>query len=865
MERSSRLLERDAALRALADGLASAAGGAGRLVLLSGEAGVGKTSVVREFGAAAPGAPRVLLGGCEPLSSPRPLGPLLDLVPRLGAGARQALARVGEGAPATELFDGLLTDLTSNGARPTVLVFEDVHWADEATLDLVRFLARRVARLPVLLVVTHRDDEIGRTHPLAVLLGDLSGLPGIARVSLDRLSRAAVAELAAGHRVDVGELFEVTAGNPFFVTEVLTALPERMPATVRAAVRGRMARLSPAGVAVVEALAVLAEPATPDQVVALVGDARTGLSDAVDLGLLTAVGRHVDFRHELARLAVLDEVPAPRRLELHRAVLGELLHDDVPEDRLARVVHHAERAGAEKVLLEYAPRAARRAAALGAHREAAAQFRQALALADALPLDERMALLHRACLEHYLTGDLARMADCRARLLELQRTAGDPVAVGDSLRWLSHDRWAAGRGAEARQLAAEAVRVLSGPPPGAELAHARAHLVELDFFDHEVESALRNAAQAVELAQRLGLAGLAARVRFFAVAARLLGSDVGWDELAEIRSSALELGALEHGLLMTITPPHLAVSRHDPVRALPLVDEAAEFVREFDLWAFRVCLRGCRSHALLQDGQWAAAETAATATLADTRWAPVAGILPMSVLGLVRARRGADRAEVWEPLDRASALDAVPSLARTGLLYEARAEAAWLAGDDDRAVAEARHGLLGASRTADPWQAGALACWIFRAGGQLPDVPVAEPYAREIAGDWAGAACAYEARGLPYEAALARLGGDVAALRAALTVFHRLDAAPAAARAGDRLRALGERRGTRARWSSTRHNPYGLTGRQLQVHALLGEGLSNAEIAARLVLSRNTVNHHVAAVLAKLDVSSRKEAVRKLS
>jgi DNA-binding CsgD family transcriptional regulator len=207
----------------------------------------------------------------------------------------------------------------------------------------------------------------------------------------------------------------------------------------------------------------------------------------------------------------------------------------------------------------------------------------------------------------------------------------------------------------------------------------------------------------------------------------------------------------------------------------------------------------------------------------------------------------------------------VPSLARTGLLYEARAEAAWLAGDDDRAVAEARHGLLGASRTADPWQAGALACWIFRAGGQPPDVPVAEPYAREIAGDWAGAACAYEARGLPYEAALARLGGDVAALRAALTVFHRLDAAPAAARAGDRLRALGERRGTRARWSSTRHNPYGLTGRQLQVHALLGEGLSNAEIAARLVLSRNTVNHHVAAVLAKLDVSSRKEAVRKLS
>jgi len=278
--------------------------------------------------------------------------------------------------------------------------------------------------------------------------------------------------------------------------------------------------------------------------------------------------------------------------------------------------------------------------------------------------------------------------------------------------------------------------------------------------------------------------------------------------------------------------------------------------------AGRLSIDSCRSHVLMQRGQWVEAEAVAAATLADPRMVPALGVLPRSVLGLLRARRGTPGC--WPIFDAALATEPTPSVPRLGLLFEARAEAAWLAGDDRRAVAEARRGLGGDTPTEDRWQAGALACWVFRAGGQPPDVPVAEPYAREIAGDWAGAARAYEARGLPYEAALARLGGDVAALRAALAVFHRLDAAAAAALARARLQALGERRGTRAPWSTTRHNPYGLTSRQLQVHALLGEGLSNAEIAARLVLSRNTVNHHVAAVLAKLGVSSRTEAARLL-
>ena len=862
LERAEALLERAEALRALADAARAAAGGSGGLVLLSGEAGVGKTSVVRRFAAQA--QVRVLIGGCEPLTSPRPLGPLLEVLPAMGAEVGRAVAGVGAGAPASTVFERVLAELAQ---RPAVLVFEDVHWADEATLDLIRHLVLRVRSTHALVVVTYRDDEIGRTHPVAMLLGDLAPVPGITRVALERLSAAAVAELAAGTGVDADRLYAVTDGNPFFVGEVLGAPPGEMPATVRAAVRGRLARLTSSGVAVVEALAVLGVPVSPGLVAGLVGDANRGLADGVERGLLVADSTGVAFRHELARRVVLDTVPSFRRVELHRAVLERLIKDGVAADQLSRVVEHAVGAGDDSAVLGYAPRAAARAAALGAHREAAAHYRRALASADALPgalaPADRIALLRAACFEYYLTGDLVNKADCRARLLEIQRGIGDPLAVGDSLVWLAHDRWAAGLVGEAEELVGEAVRVLGEVAPSPELARAHAYQVELDMFTHDVESAHRHAALALALAVRFGLAELAARVAFFDTAAGLLHSDQGWQRLDDLRRAVVAGGALDHGLIMTITPPHLAVARHDPVRVLAMIEDAVAFVVEHDLWAFRPCLTGCLAYALLQSGRWAEAEAEAAAVLAVSHRLPIATILPTTVVGLLRARRG--QPGVWPVLDEAAEVDDEPSLGRVGLLYDARAEAAWLSGDHARAIEEARRGLSGASPTADPWQAGALAAWVFRAGGRPPDVPLAPPYALELAGDWAGAAEAFERRGLPYEAALARVGGNIAAVRDALRTFTRLGADAAAGRARARLRELGERRHTRTPWGASRGNPYGLTSRQLEVYALLGTGLTNAEIATRLVLSRNTVNHHVTAILAKLDVRNRVEAARKLA
>lgn len=237
----SPLLEREEPLRQLGAWLNEAQAGRGRLVLLGGEAGVGKTVLIQRFCRDLPRVTRFLVGACDALSTPRPLGPLIDIAATVGGALERALA--GE-KRRHRVFQSFLIELTSS-ARPTVVVFEDVHWADGATLDLLRFVGRRCAAARALVIATYRDDEVGPKHPLRVALGDLATTPEVRRLMLAPLSEAAVRLLAQGSRVDSDMLYQQTRGNPFFVAEVLAAGAGGIPVTVRDAVLARAARLPP--------------------------------------------------------------------------------------------------------------------------------------------------------------------------------------------------------------------------------------------------------------------------------------------------------------------------------------------------------------------------------------------------------------------------------------------------------------------------------------------------------------------------------------------------------------------------------------------------------------------------------------------
>src|SRR5215469_14728106 len=424
-----------------------------------GEAGIGKSSLVEAFRAHLPAEGRMFVGYCDDLATPRTLGPFRDLVGSIGTEFSRA---VTDGGDRDRVLAALRTELDW-ADHPTVLVIEDIHWADDATLDALRYLIRRMADLPAVLILTYRDDELHREHALRGLLGQASRSDHVLHMPLQRLSAEAVRQLSAGSPVDAADLFALTSGNPFFVQELLaSAQDEHVPPTIVDAVLARVRQLDPAVQDALEQLAVI--PSTLDRwlVDALVPDSAPGrvavLAAAEQRGLLTVFTRRISFRHELTRRAIVGSLPSARLMALNQRVLAALAERDGSD--VSRIVHHAARAGDEGAIVTYGPVAARDAARNGAHREAVAHFGLVLEHAGRFAAAERAALSQEYAIECYTIGAAERAAGAQRQAVELNRGLGDPRALGASLRWLSRTRWWAGDRLAAEQAGREAVEVL---------------------------------------------------------------------------------------------------------------------------------------------------------------------------------------------------------------------------------------------------------------------------------------------------------------------------------------------------------------------------------------------------------------------
>ncbi len=851
-----RLLERESQLASLAEYAAEARHGDGRLVLIAGEAGVGKSALAEQAERDLPEA-TWYWGACDGLFTPRPLGPLYDIASGLG-GELLELCRAD--APREELFGALLRQVSAPG-KLHVVVVEDVHWADEATIDLLRFLGRRIRDVSVLLLATYRDEGLGATDLLRLALGDLATHRCVRRMGLPPLSEDAVAELAGGSGLDPAALHRLTGGNPFYVSQAVEAGMDDVPATARDAVLARAARLGSDPRAVLDAAALIGTRIEVTLLDPVAGCQPSVIDELLASGLVTGDGTALQFRHEIARLAVAGAVTAHRSTAIHARILASL--QALGRDEDACMAFHAEAAGDGLAALRYAAAAARRAAGLASHREAAAQFERALRFADQADPATAASLHDGFAYEASLLDRWQEAADARQRALALWREVGDRLREGDTLRWFASSMCSLSRGDEGITAAQAAIELLGPLGPTAELAWAYATLGSMWMVRGANRDAMEMARQAQAVAWPLGLTKvLSDALNTEACAARVIGGK--W---AGTLHQALDIalaGRHEAEVARAYVNLHGShIAERDWAAAERYFTRGLAYCDDHDITTYSTYSRSQWASVLERTGRWDEAVALCGELLSMGGPSPNIRLCPLNWLGMIQARR--DESRAWESLDEA--IDNADGAGEPQSIVPARlsrAEAFWLEGN----LADARREAELADDVADGcdgWDRGAVAVWLRRTGSdRRPRGELAAPYQRQLDRDWAGAGRLWTDLGCPYEAGMALLGSaDEASLRKALWIFTDLGASATARLTRQKMRRLAIRSIPAGPRTATREHPLGLTRREREVLDLICARHTNAEIAGKLFISVKTVDHHVSAVLAKLDAPTRREAANR--
>jgi DNA-binding CsgD family transcriptional regulator/tetratricopeptide (TPR) repeat protein len=693
------------------------------------------------------------------------------------------------------------------------------------------------------------------------VIGELPG-ETVTRLDVLRLSSQAVDVLARRALQSPAGIYEATRGNPLFVTEMLRNPAGGMPRSIEDLVLARFARLSPEAQAIVNLASIVPRNIERRLVETLLPSGPLPLEECLNSGLLEADAAALHFRHELARIVIESSLSEPAARALHGRVLEALVRQGESHVPAARLVHHAARVGDDAAVLRYAPEAARQAAQSGAHREAVAHYRAALACAGATGSAERIDWLEGYARECQFTAQLDEAILARVEAADLHRSAANTAGEAENQSELALAYIRALRNAEADAASLRAVALLEAQPPSLELARAYRVQAHLRFLDRECADAIAWSNKAIALALRFGGHDvLASALGTLGAATLFLDYDAGCEHLRGAFDLAVASGL---DFMAAIIANNLGSGSGEVFRFREAREQllaAIAFARQRDIDSARTYATSWLALCETYLGRWDEAERHARDVTEGTDDRTISRVYALVALGRTRTRRGDPDADTVldEALAFAGSNDTLP---RAAPVRAARAEAAYMRGDLRATIDEARPALLLAASRDDAWLGGELMYWMHRAGARdIPPAPCAEPFELQIAGRFREAANAWAAVGCPYEQARALAEGDAQAKVEALNLFDRLGARPAASVLRRQLRAAAVRGVPRGARASTKANPHDLTEREIEIVALLCEGLKNSEIAERLCRSVRTVDHHVASAFAKLGVSTRTEAV----
>lgn len=858
------LQEREESLEVLRDGFDRACGGEGRCVVVQGEAGIGKTTLLRAFLDSLGTDLTILRGSCEDLAIAEPLGPLRDLAREAGWRLTADLSEAGSRIAA---FSDVLTSLDA-ATTTTLIVVEDLHWADAATIDFLKFLARRMERRRLLLLVTARNDGRGRANVRHMLSG--VSPDHLTRIDVKPLSRSAVAALSQGSGIDADAIFRVSNGNAFYVSEILKSGLAPVPRSLEDAVLARLDVLGAAARKLVAAASIFPRRAEISMLSRIAGENfETVAEECVLGGILEADGEFLAFRHEIARLAVEASLSPTMRRQLHLTCLSLL--EAGGSVHAARRLHHAKQVGDEATLRGLAPIAAQEAVKMGAMREAAEYFELAIEHEETRAPVERAALLERAAWAHYLVGNAPRSIALQSEALHIYHAAGDTLREGDSYRRLSRFHWLATKIARARELADTAVRVLA-QHRGPELAMALSTQAQLAMLNRTFAIVGPPAREAIVIAREFDRPDIESHaLNNLGQSLAISDPDQGREMLRESIDIALRLEDVDNVARGYTNTIYYEMEQLDFVRAEEAATAGIAYSVEHELDGYRRYQSGSLAWVLLRIGRWQDAarltETHLSQELPDDEGLEVAtaswAFPAACALTWISIRKG-------EPVPShvsrflSDFMTGADELQRLHVHAAILAELSWHRHEDpELAIAALRKVLDRAENVALVPDA---AIWLKRldpatAIDVTPELSL--PYQLEIRGDHQGAAEAWASLGAPFDEAMVLAQGDEAAQRRAIAILTRLGASGTIECLKAKMRRDGIASPQMGPRASTLKNPLGLTNRQLDVLRALNDGLSNSEIADRLFVSPKTVDHHVSAILAKLEVASRGEAAAK--
>ena len=852
------LIERDGFMASLQQHFEDISDGEGHCVFISGEAGIGKTALVKAFCKKQSDECSIYQGACDALFTPRPLAPLYDILWQVN---KERWPTSPSSEERSALFADFFQELSAKKGK-LLIVFEDIHWADEGTLDFIRFFARRIYQLPCLFILTYRDNEIHSMHPLRNVLGQLPP-DSFTKLVVTPLSKQAVVEMAMQKGYSGEDVYSISGGNPFYVNEILASYSPGVPDNIKDSILSVYERQKEGTKNAWQIWSVMPEGLEVDRV-ATIKNSWWDIDHCFAISVILVQNDKVVFKHELYRRTIEESLTPFRRMELNKLMLELFLDSFEEKGEIERILHYAKNANEKKLVVKYAPEAAQKAALIGAHREASKLYLTAIEYFEGTDTNQLAHFYKAYAYECYLSNQIQEAITFTEKVLNNSKKNSDIETTGDSLRFLSRLWWFDGNRKNAEDFALQAIDVLKDQPATITKAMTFSNMAQLKMLSNESAECMLWGEKAITMAKELDNEEILCHalnnigsVHMFIISSEQKGISM----LQQSLEIALRNCYYEHAALAYTNLASGLVKMKNYVFARTILDEGIHYceVENLNSWSFYMLSWKARLN--LETGNWKEACSIADNLLKSENQPAIIKITALIVVVKILMRKGG-KDIVPLLLEAKTRSFKTMELQRVIPLMAALLEYEWLTSKTIIEQDDIEQTIVLMKQTGTDLEKNEFAFWMKKAGRHfVPCEEIAEAYDTSSTAKALKAASFWEKTGCLYEQALVLFEGKEDDKRKAIKIVQDLDANAVYEKMKQEMRNSGIKNIPRGIRKSTRSNAAFLTYREMDVLQLLKEDMQNKEIAALLYISAKTVDHHISSILFKLDASSRSKAV----